>query len=692
MSTRRKITRKSTKEDFDINDSEFKELWHEREVIIERLDRFITFLENESSKSIENIDKFQIECRLKSVEENFSEFDKIQTRLEFLNKETKNDRLETESLFYNNISHAKKLIAQVYEISRKQSGNAVSGQLSSWGEAQPQSALRVVASSKLPDLNLPTFHGKYESWYSFKDVFKSVVDSRQDVSEINKLLILKSCLKDDAANLIESLELIETNYTIAWDILNQRYDHKRAIINTHVNAILFNLPSVNRESPVHLRKLLDTLHQHLSALEKLKMPIVYWDTLLIPIILQKIDDRTKKEWESKQTDQNKMPALKELKDFLTKKCFTMEAISCIDQTKKSPQINLQNYNVQKQNFQNSYQKRVSCPITQQNHFDNTAQQNQNLSCYSCNQNHFLYQCPTFLNMPLIEKYNEINKNKLCSNCLRPGHSKSNCFAKGCKKCNLKHNSALHVDNYRPNSQNLMQNNNFQNQNNVSNNFLQNQANVGYRTNSTGNNVSQQNTQPIHGAHSTNPGNPHYKGLNTRHDSRSEVARQPPLNSNARSARANIQRASSGAQPTMCVIDQNTSELLENSENYLETEINADIYDQRTFTHATIYTNQCLLSTATVLILNNQNAWVKCNALLDNASQSNLMSQNLCEKLNLTYEKINIPLSGVGQIETKIIGRTITCIKSRFNEFQRISSKITVFNITESHRKITVDRI
>lgn len=72
--------------------NEINELLHARTVICERLERFELFLDSSS----ENIDIFQLEIRLKSVEEDFSEFDKVQTRLEFHDKNEKNYRLDTE--------------------------------------------------------------------------------------------------------------------------------------------------------------------------------------------------------------------------------------------------------------------------------------------------------------------------------------------------------------------------------------------------------------------------------------------------------------------------------------------------------------------------------------------------------------------------------------------------------------------
>lgn len=44
-------------------------------------------------------------------------------------------------------------------------------------------------------------------------------------------------------------------------------------------------------------------------------------------------------------------------------------------------------------------------------------------------------------------------------------------------------------------------------------------------------------------------------------------------------------------------------------------------------------SQVLLSTATILFADRMGRWHKCNALLDNGSQSNLMSESLCFRLN-----------------------------------------------------------
>lgn len=162
-------------------------------------------------------------------------------------------RLETESSFYDLISEAKQFI-------NKGNSNKENGFVKTQIKEN-----NIVKMGKLPDLGLPTFLGSYEKWFSFKYMFDSLVDSRTDLSDTDKSLYLKLCCKNDALKLIESLNVTSDNYTIALDLLTKRYENKKTVMNFHVKNILFNLPSVQKESATHIRSLIDTVHQHKSA-------------------------------------------------------------------------------------------------------------------------------------------------------------------------------------------------------------------------------------------------------------------------------------------------------------------------------------------------------------------------------------------------------------------------------------------
>ena len=91
---------------------------------------------------------------------------------------------------------------------------------------------------KLPALNLPKFSGKYETWLGFSDTFKALVDSNKNIQDVEKLVHLKSCSENEAAEVIASMPTSSENYQVAWQLLQVRYGNKKVILESHVQAIL----------------------------------------------------------------------------------------------------------------------------------------------------------------------------------------------------------------------------------------------------------------------------------------------------------------------------------------------------------------------------------------------------------------------------------------------------------------------
>ena len=68
-------------------------------------------------------------------------------------------------------------------------------------------------------------------------------------------------------------------------------------------------------------------------------------------------------------------------------------------------------------------------------------------CRLCNGKHRIIDCLQFTSLSVPERKNVIIKNKLCLNCLRPGHESSKCPSKfSCKKCARRHHTIIHVPN------------------------------------------------------------------------------------------------------------------------------------------------------------------------------------------------------------------------------------------------------
>ncbi|XP_029173395.1 uncharacterized protein LOC114942238 [Nylanderia fulva] len=99
---------------------------------------------------------------------------------------------------------------------------------------------------KLPTIKLPTFSGNIEDWKRYADTFKTLIHD-SDLSGVQKHQYFVGSLSGPAARIIESIEISEQNYIIAWELLRKRYEDDRAIRKRHIQC-LFELPRVHRES------------------------------------------------------------------------------------------------------------------------------------------------------------------------------------------------------------------------------------------------------------------------------------------------------------------------------------------------------------------------------------------------------------------------------------------------------------
>ncbi|XP_063635113.1 uncharacterized protein LOC134805838 [Cydia splendana] len=71
---------------------------------------------------------------------------------------------------------------------------------------------------KLPKLELPTYSGDIREWPAFKNLFQCAMDGG-NVPELQRMQYLKSCLKGEAAGLINSLLILDGNFSKAMSIL-----------------------------------------------------------------------------------------------------------------------------------------------------------------------------------------------------------------------------------------------------------------------------------------------------------------------------------------------------------------------------------------------------------------------------------------------------------------------------------------
>lgn len=415
--------------------SEIKKLKCNRGTIKSQVTRFSNFLQ---SFEIANKTCTELEKRLQKIEPLWEEFMSIQGQIEVLDEsaaqiaDLERELNGFEGIYFDLISRAQDIINE--NLNRVAQVHAQSS-VTSLAQAQ-NIAHQPTISVKLPALDLPKFSGSYNEYLQFFDTFKSLIEQNQSLSKVQKFYYLKSCLVGEAQKITQSLEVTEQNYDIALDLLKKRYENKRIIINSHLKSI-FDLPSLTKENSHSLRTLLDTFLKDFRSLKNLGEPVENWSSILIYVLLSKLDFSSKREWENSIKDKHNivLPTIDEFIDFLSSRCQLLETIYISKASSSSG------------GFESNKGMKNNYSI---NNFSGQSQSK--TKCYFCKENHCLYYCQKFINLSPQARVKEVQKINLCNNCLRKAHTGVECKGQ-CKKCGSKaHNTLLHIDSSKEQSQ------------------------------------------------------------------------------------------------------------------------------------------------------------------------------------------------------------------------------------------------
>lgn len=423
--------------------TDLKNLIRARGSIKSRLTNFKKHIDalSESIDGTEVVDETTVigaEQRLQKIEELFHEFGRCQSEIERLvdTDELFEEQIKQRAIFeenyFNAISSAKRFISDA----RPPKPPSVHADLESNQSVriQHRESHHDIAV-KLPKIKLPSFDGSYNNWLVFCDTFQSLIHTNDKISDIEKFHYLRSALKDDAAKVIQHLEVSTVNYQAAWSLLEKRYENKPLMIHKHIKGIV-EYPKINKESTSAIRQLSDTVQGHIRALRSLKEPVDHWDSLLIFLIAGKFDTNTAKEWEAELLKSTESPTQTVLLDFLEKRCHFLEKIErAIDVVSQA---------------QNTRFKQGGKPQPKLSHA--TTQRN---ICPLCKEQHALFSCKLFLELPIRDRISQVKQLRICFNCLRAGHISTDCKSSHCRKCDKSHNTLLHIDrpSVQPNTQN-----------------------------------------------------------------------------------------------------------------------------------------------------------------------------------------------------------------------------------------------
>ncbi|XP_055916090.1 uncharacterized protein LOC129948955 [Eupeodes corollae] len=280
------------------------------------------------------------------------------------------------------------------------------------------SAAKICSEIELPKFKIPPFSGDYRQWPEFRDMFLGSIDCKK-LTGAQKMRYLKSFLENDAAKLLNGIEISDANYEQAWEKLEHRYDKPLYIVNSYIESFL-KISNVAIADSGHLRRLVDKSDEVIRGLKAVKAE--GRDPWLIYILLEKLDFDTRKAW-SLHTNHSESETIDTFLEFLGKRSDALEACAKPNESKSSgnrqktrPSNNIKSLAVAKQ----------LCPM--------------------CKENHVLSQCSKFIELPISSRRSFARDQKLCYRCLGTNHSASRCRSKNhCPHCSVRHHVLVHMD-------------------------------------------------------------------------------------------------------------------------------------------------------------------------------------------------------------------------------------------------------
>jgi len=283
--------------------------------------------------------------------------------------------------------------------------------------------------SALPRIKLSNFSGDYQSWRAFHDLFASLIKDNPDLSNVEKMHYLKTCVTGEAARLVGNLSISGDNFAIAWNLLIARYENKRFMISAQLDRIT-SLKPLKTKSAQGLRTLLT---EATAALRSLGCAVHSWDPLLLHHLVKLLDPESREAWEVNLGSSTTYPTFLQFEEFLIGRTRAMENLGLVIASGTPIAIS-----------SGKNRNKVAAHVA-------TSAAGSNIPpCPLCGVSHHLIRCDSYLSKTAQQRKDIVVKHRRCFNCLGP-HAANKCTStRRCQKCGKKHNTSIH-ESYRESS-------------------------------------------------------------------------------------------------------------------------------------------------------------------------------------------------------------------------------------------------
>ena len=134
------------------------------------------------------------------------------------------------------------------------------------GPSGTESMTRFTPTIVLQQSALPTFDGKYENWFKFKQMFRDIADKCAADSAATKLHFLDKALVEKAHGAIDAQIIRDNDYEGAWRSLTEQFENLPVLISETITRLL-SLKAMTSDSFHQLKTLIDDVEKCVSSLE-----------------------------------------------------------------------------------------------------------------------------------------------------------------------------------------------------------------------------------------------------------------------------------------------------------------------------------------------------------------------------------------------------------------------------------------
>lgn len=284
------------------------------------------FLENFKKLGRSKYTPAVVRSRIQSLKELWQRFDEGHVRLKSTIAE---ENRSTVSYFYDNF----------YESAEDAFYSALDHLGETLEELEPSPSSRrsvevshvraspsALTMTRLPPLQLTPFNGNIRKWESFRDCFTVLILNNPELSDLTRMHYLISFTRGHAQKCLTGLAISAENFHRAWQILKEQYEDKRRLISIHMSTLL-SLPYLSRESAEDLWSLINKVRVALASLARLqRTPEELWNDFLVHLIVQNLDDTTRRDWFMRKNDGPEPPSFECLDRFLSGQIRFLESL------------------------------------------------------------------------------------------------------------------------------------------------------------------------------------------------------------------------------------------------------------------------------------------------------------------------------------------------------------------------------